>query len=368
MRATCSTALFALFALSAAGCGGDASSPADAGVPDVALDAADTGDITSDAEPDTVDGADGAVSDAGSDPGADVAEDVPADLAPDTEPDAHSDAVADVDVSDGADDAAPDAALDMDSGGPDRDNDGILNEDDNCPDEPNPRQTDTDGDREGNACDPILWEDLSEGPLVLAIDQRHLLRHRRPFLDYDDEARPLIFSTVDNDGGFVTGVYTGRIIETDGLPDNSDMNVEHSWPQSMGASEEPERSDLHHLFPTDSRANSTRNNLPFCVVDRAADVSFDEGGSLRGVALGDGRTCFEPRDEHKGACARAMLYFAAVYDETLDPFQEVTLRAWHAAYPPTEAERARNDRIEDLQGSRNPFVDDPTLADRISDL
>jgi deoxyribonuclease I len=322
--------------------------------------------------------------------GADAAHDAPTDAptdAPedsrddgDVAPDAHTDADdsdandddandandGDADAMDGDDSAEVDGTPDTSDG--DRDDDRIGDALDNCPDTPNLRQTDTDGDGDGNACDPILWEGTTDGELLLAIDQRHDATHREPYLDYNSEVRALIFSVVDNDEGVVEGVYTGRRIETLGLPDNADMNVEHSWPQSLGAGQEPERSDMHHLFPTDSRTNSTRNNLPFCVVDRDAGVTFEEGGSLRGVAVGDGRACFEPRDAHKGDLARAMFYFAAVYDVALDPFQEATLRDWHAAHPPTEADVARNDRVESLQGSRNPFVDDPTLVDRIADL
>lgn len=42
------------------------------------------------------------------------------------------------------------------------------------------------------------------------------------------------------------------------------------------------------------------------------------------------------------------------------------LLAWNRRHPPTDEERALNDRREELQGDRNPFVDDPALADRIS--
>ena len=37
---------------------------------------------------------------------------------------------------------------------PDRDSDGILNLDDNCPDDANPGQEDIDDDQIGDACDP----------------------------------------------------------------------------------------------------------------------------------------------------------------------------------------------------------------------
>lgn len=50
-------------------------------------------------------------------------------------------------------DAAPDAFV-PDAGPMDRDGDGVLDDDDNCPDTPNPGQENEDGDRFGDVCDP----------------------------------------------------------------------------------------------------------------------------------------------------------------------------------------------------------------------
>lgn len=182
------------------------------------------------------------------------------------------------------------------------------------------------------------------------------------YLDYY-EARRVMFEELDNDRGKVECVYTGVVVETDTIPSNLEMNAEHTWPQSKGAVDGAARSDLHHLFPVSSVINSVRANHPYCNVD---ELLREDDGSRYGNA--NGTRCFEPRDEHKGNAARAMFYFAVVYQQALNPVEEATLRQWAEIDPVDAAERDRNDRVERIQGSRNPFVDDPDLIDRIADF
>lgn len=246
----------------------------------------------------------------------------------------------------------------------DSDEDGVVDATDNCPEVANRAQTDTDGDGDGNACDPIAWEGIEGQALADAIDQRHLDTHEDPPTRYRT-ARDEMFVRVDNEEGIVTCVYTGFTLETVGTPDATIMNTEHTWPQSQGADVEPMRSDLHHLYPSTADANNARGSLPFCEV--VNPDGWADGGSLRGTDA-RGEQCFEPRDEHKGEAARALLYFAAVYDEELDADYEVVLRAWHEEDGVTDAERTRNDQVEVLQDSRNPFVDYPGLVARVPDF
>jgi hypothetical protein len=121
------------------------------------------------------------------------------------------------------------------------------------------------------------------------------------------------------------------------------------------------RSDIHHLFPTDVTSNSRRGNDPFGLVTTA---SWSQGGSKSGGGK------FEPRDVHKGAVARAMMYFVLRYQDYSNHFssQEVILRQWHDLYPPTAADRSRNSAIFGVQNNRNPFVDYPQFIERISDI
>ncbi len=172
------------------------------------------------------------------------------------------------------------------------------------------------------------------------------------------EASRRLFLVLDEEDGEVEGVYTGRRVTLDGdKPDPTIMNVEHTWPRSLGTDRDPERCDLHHLFPTDSDANTARGNLPLGRV--AGSPTWSEGGSRS-----DG-VVFEPRDVHKGDAARALLYMELAYDGlALPDEQRRTLLDWHRDDAPTDREVLRSRRIASWQGATNPFVVCP-FADEI---
>lgn len=97
-------------------------------------------------------------------------------------------------------------------------------------------------------------------------------------------ARDKMYADIDNVNGKVTCVYTGRqasFTTRSGANSNS-FNCEHTWPQSLFNKNEPERADIHHLFPTDVTSNSRRSSYPFGVVSSA---SWSQGGSKQGVSL-----------------------------------------------------------------------------------
>jgi deoxyribonuclease I len=172
-------------------------------------------------------------------------------------------------------------------------------------------------------------------------------------------------------GYVITDVYCQKEYNVPGpgkMPNNSMLNVEHTWPQSQfgGSGKGLQKSDMHHLFASDSKLNSDRGSLPFgtvlqekkalkCPVSR---VGYDSSG----------RTVFEPPTDHKGNVARALFYFAARYSMKIDPVQEAALKEWNHEDPVDEAEILRNDEIENIQGNRNPFIDKPELADAIADF
>ncbi len=153
------------------------------------------------------------------------------------------------------------------------------------------------------------------------------------------------------------------------IPDHTELNCEHTWPQSRFNSRQSrstQKGDLHHLFPVDSRANSTRGNIPFGDVD---------GQQVNGCPLAErgddiyaGTSSFEPPKSHKGNVARALFYFSVRYKISIDESEEVFLRQWHRLDPVDQDEIIRHEKIYKIQGNRNPFIDDPSLVDQIDNF
>ena len=160
-------------------------------------------------------------------------------------------------------------------------------------------------------------------------------------------------------------------------------NREHLVPQSSFNSNFPMQSDIHHVIPTDGRVNNFRGSLPF---GNVVSVNFTSlNGSQRGTSSmpGYSGTVFEPIDEFKGDIARALLYFATRYEDTVDgytsfdmfngtedevffPWAIEVLLDWHYNVDPVDnRERERNDEAYNFQGNANPFVDRPEFANMI---
>ena len=127
-----------------------------------------------------------------------------------------------------------------------------------------------------------------------------------------------------------------------------------------------QKSDLHHLFPVKSLANSTRGNSPFAEV--SGEGLPDCKSSIRGIDIYSQNSAFEPPQSHKGNVARALFYFAVRYKLNIPQHEEIHLRRWHTEDPVDSLESLRHEKIALIQGNRNPFIDDPYLIDRIEDL
>lgn len=196
-----------------------------------------------------------------------------------------------------------------------------------------------------------------------------------------DGARKVLFGKLhvqqNNGQYFIKDVYCHKIfsgnagVKPGAIPNNNQINCEHTWPQSKFTNSYPkemQKSDLHHLYPTDSKANSVRGNMDF------ADIQHDNGSldsncatSKSGTpAEGGGDDLFEPPTEHKGNVARALFYFSVRYKIKIPTSEESVLRRWNELDPVDDAEITRNEEIFFAQGSRNPFIDFPNLANYIN--
>lgn len=183
-------------------------------------------------------------------------------------------------------------------------------------------------------------------------------------------SRTAMFSTIDDYDmdDTIECVYTGRKVYTVGIPSVNppqSMNTEHTFPQGFFNQDEPMRSDIHHLFPSDEVANNRRANYDFGYV--VSNITWENGGSKLGLDAG-GNLVFESRDAHKGNIARCLFYFLIRYQNYgsfMDQTQENVLRQWNLVDTVDAHERTRNNGIYAFQNNRSPFVDHPEFINRI---
>lgn len=180
--------------------------------------------------------------------------------------------------------------------------------------------------------------------------------------------RDRMFENIDlQTGDTIECVYTGRKVKaaTRTIAQNQNFNTEHTWPQSFFNEADPMKSDIYHLYPTDATSNSQRGNYDFGKV--VSGITWQVGGSKLGKNYLN-QTVFEPRDVHKGDVARSLFYFVTRYGDLggyFDTLQQSVLREWHSFDSVSAREAARNTKIAQYQGKRNPYIDHPGFVNRI---
>ena len=159
-------------------------------------------------------------------------------------------------------------------------------------------------------------------------------------------------------------------------------NKEHCWPDSRGLENGPDGVDIHNLYAENKAVNGMRGALFYDDSD-PADPGYMSSVTNTAPATSRDSNSWEPPDASKGNVARAIFYMATRYDGT-EPdtaalaFADAptvpnvsmgilaTLLRWHAADPPDDWERTRNELIHSrYQRNRNPFVDRPEWAEKI---
>lgn len=183
-------------------------------------------------------------------------------------------------------------------------------------------------------------------------------------------------------------IYTSNRVRVQGTSGAaSGMNIEHTFPKSWwGGAKNAAYTDIGHLMPSNSNANSTRNNHPYGEVsspraNKVQNATYKYGSPVSGQG-GGASIVFEPADEYKGDLARNYFYMVTCYQNlswsaeglrtaaqgdypTLQPWAIEFLLKWHRQDPVSDKERKRNDGLWSQQQNRNPFIDHPELAEHI---
>jgi endonuclease I len=165
-------------------------------------------------------------------------------------------------------------------------------------------------------------------------------------------------------------------------------NREHTIPQSWwGKGTTNQGCDIFIVYPSDGYVNNIRGNLPYGEV-KTSDYNSANDYCRRGTSAltGYSGTVFEIADEWKGDIARSCFYsltkwtnaptwtssegsviFSGSYNTNygLTDYALNLYLKWHREDPVSEWEQQRNDRCEEVQGNRNPYIDNPSFVESI---
>ena len=192
-------------------------------------------------------------------------------------------------------------------------------------------------------------------------------------LGYNEGRRQMYGYTDILGNGNIECIYTGFQQGGGFVTYPNPINAEHIVPQSFFGSDEPMRSDIYILRPCHGSANSSRSNDPFGEVnDNQAQWYGVNGNTYTSTgnepansdnwSEGTG-SLWEPRESKKGDVARAVFYYYTMYPNQGSSISACgdleTLYDWHVNDPPDAAEISRNTKINQVQGNKNPYVENP---------
>ena len=194
---------------------------------------------------------------------------------------------------------------------------------------------------------PEVWDALEQADLVPGSNQNVFLIYGYNDNDADDDndrtrSKYLTCHSESCDGKWVR---------------------EHVFPRSLGSPNlefDGPGSDAHHLRAIDYDMNNDRGNKRF------------GAGSGNAATVTGGY--FYPGDEWKGDIARMMMYMYVRYktqcraivvgagSATYNVDMPNIFLEWNKEDPVSQYEKNRNTILQNMQGNRNPFIDNPYLA------
>lgn len=227
----------------------------------------------------------------------------------------------------------------------------------------------------------IIFPGLKGDSLITELKKYYTPKTVPPY----DQARTKLYNEVFLDKDTLECFYSGYKI-----PVPSGINIlswtakygiqtEHLYPRSLGSAAMPAISDLHHLVPARAPINTLRKNAPFLEIpDDQTKYWIYKDKVINNIPRKDihlysesKSNAFEPMEFRKGDIARSMLYFYTFYRNQADKKSKTffssmlpDLCRWHRSDKVDSTEIYKSLAIARIQSNINPFIFDPSLAER----
>ncbi len=230
-------------------------------------------------------------------------------------------------------------------------------------------------------CQEILFPGLKGDSLITEIKRYYTPKR---VLKYD-EARTKLYTEIFLEKDSIECFYSGYKIP---VPAGTNIlswtarygiQTEHLFPRSLGSAALPALSDLHHLVATRANINTLRRNASFAEIPDVQTKYWIHKDKVITTIPGKDihlyseskSNAFEPMEMRKGDIARAMFYFYTFYRSEADKksktyfsFMLPDLCRWHRFDKVDSTEIIRSIAVARIQSNVNPFIFDPSLAER----
>ncbi len=117
---------------------------------------------------------------------------------------------------------------------------------------------------------------------------------------------------------------------------------------------------MHNLYPALPSINQARSNYQLGIIEgevrEFGECDFERDNSAR-IA--------EPSPIARGNVARAIFYMHTEYGLPVPTEMVQLLMQWNREDPPSCHEMRRNNKIEELQGTSNPYIDHTGRVDEL---
>jgi uncharacterized protein len=227
----------------------------------------------------------------------------------------------------------------------------------------------------------ILFPGLKGDTLLIELKKYYTPKTILPY----DQARTKLYSEVFLQNDSIECFYSGYKIP---VPPGTNIlswtatygiQTEHLFPRSLGSTSMPALSDLHHLVPARATINTLRKNTPFQDIDDdQTKYWIHKDKVITSIPRKDihlysesKSNAFEPIEFRKGDIARSLFYFYTFYRSEADKKSKTffssmlpDLCRWHRSDKVDSTEILRSFAIARIQSNVNPFIFDPSLAER----